>query len=81
MNPGDLKYSKEHEWLRVESDGSAVVVAMHDLTLAAQFCDRIVNGVERHYARSSKSSNVTFSSSSRALVVTLPIIASMWKGG
>lgn len=25
MNPGDLKYSKEHEWLRVESDGSAVV--------------------------------------------------------
>lgn len=25
MNPRDLKYSKEHEWLRVESDGSAVV--------------------------------------------------------
>jgi glycine cleavage system H protein len=25
MNPRDLKYSEEHEWLRVESDGSAVV--------------------------------------------------------
>ena len=25
MNPRDLKYSKEHEWLRVESDGSVVV--------------------------------------------------------
>ena len=24
MNPRDLKYSKEHEWLRVESDGSVV---------------------------------------------------------
>ena len=25
MNPPDLKYSKEHEWLRLESDGVAVV--------------------------------------------------------
>ena len=25
MNPRDLKYSEEHEWLRVESDGSVVV--------------------------------------------------------
>ncbi len=25
MNPPDLKYSKEHEWLRMESDGVAVV--------------------------------------------------------
>ena len=25
MTPEDLKYSEEHEWVRVESDGSAVV--------------------------------------------------------
>ncbi len=25
MNPPELKYSKEHEWLRVESDGTAVL--------------------------------------------------------
>jgi len=25
MNPRDLKYSEEHEWLSVESDGSAAV--------------------------------------------------------
>ena len=25
MNPTDLKYSKEHEWLRLESDGVGVV--------------------------------------------------------
>ena len=25
MNPPELKYSEEHEWLRVESDGTAVV--------------------------------------------------------
>ena len=25
MNPPDLKYSKEHEWLRMESDGVGVV--------------------------------------------------------
>ena len=25
MNPPDLKYSKEHEWLRVEADGTAVI--------------------------------------------------------
>ena len=23
--PGDLKYTKEHEWLRLESDGSLVI--------------------------------------------------------
>ena len=25
MNPPELRYSEEHEWLRVESDGTAVV--------------------------------------------------------
>ncbi len=25
MNPPELRYSKEHEWLRVESDGTAVL--------------------------------------------------------
>ena len=25
MNPRDLKYSEEHEWLRVECGGSAVI--------------------------------------------------------
>ena len=25
MTPEDLKYSEEHEWVRIESDGSAVV--------------------------------------------------------
>ncbi|MDP6403293.1 MAG: glycine cleavage system protein GcvH [SAR202 cluster bacterium] len=25
MNPSDLRFSEEHEWVRVESDGSAVV--------------------------------------------------------
>ena len=25
MNPSDLRYSEEHEWVRVESDGSAVL--------------------------------------------------------
>ena len=25
MNPPELKYSKEHEWLRMESDGTAVI--------------------------------------------------------
>ena len=25
MNPPDLKYSKEHEWLRVDADGVAVI--------------------------------------------------------
>jgi glycine cleavage system H protein len=25
MNPPELRYSKEHEWLRVESDGTAVM--------------------------------------------------------
>ena len=25
MNPPDLKYSKEHEWLRVEADGTGVI--------------------------------------------------------
>ncbi len=25
MNPPELRYSKEHEWLRVESDGIAVI--------------------------------------------------------
>ena len=25
MNPPDLKYSKEHEWLRVEADGTGII--------------------------------------------------------
>ena len=25
MNPPELRYSKEHEWLRLESDGTAVI--------------------------------------------------------
>ena len=25
MNPSDLKYSQEHEWVRIESDGTALV--------------------------------------------------------
>jgi glycine cleavage system H protein len=25
MNPPDLKYTEEHEWVRVESDGAAVI--------------------------------------------------------
>ena len=25
MNPADLRYSKEHEWVRVESDGVALI--------------------------------------------------------
>ena len=25
MNPADLRYSKEHEWLRVEADGAGIV--------------------------------------------------------
>ncbi len=25
MNPADLKYSKEHEWVRIESEGVAII--------------------------------------------------------